>query len=58
MLKDCRLNVVTSASNGLKIGGNTKALLEKDISAYDISALAYDIPKIGGLDFTTPIVKI
>lgn len=58
LLKDCRLNVVTSASNGLKIGGNTKALLEKDISAYDISALAYDIPKGGGLDFTTQIVKI
>lgn len=45
LLKDCRLNIVTSASNGIRTGGNTKALLEKDILAYDISALAYDIPK-------------
>lgn len=58
LLKDCRLNIVTSASNGIRTGGNTKALLEKDILAYDISALAYDIPKRSGLDFTTPIVKI
>ena len=58
LLKDCRLNIVTSASNGIRTGGNTKALLEKDILAYDISALAYEIPKRSGLDFTTPIVKI
>lgn len=58
LLKDCRLNVVTSVIGGLNIGGNTKALLEKDIFACDISALAYDIPKNSGLDFTTPIVKI
>lgn len=58
LLKNCRLNIVTSASNGIRTGGNTKALLEKDILAYDISALAYDIPKRSGLDFTTPIVKI
>lgn len=58
LLKDCRLNVVTSAIAGLKIGGSTKALLEKDISAYNISALAYRVPKKGGLDFTTQIVKI
>ena len=58
LLKDCRLNIVTSASNGIRTGGNTKALLEKDILAYDILALAYDIPKRSGLDFTTPIVKI
>lgn len=58
LLKDCRLNVVTSAIAGLKIGGSTKALLEKDISAYNISVLAYRVPKKGGLDFTTQIVKI
>lgn len=58
LLKTCTLNVVTSASGGIKLGGNTAKLLKKDIFATDISSLAYSTPKQCGLDFTTPIIKI
>ncbi len=57
LLKECRLNVVTSVSNGLKIGGNTEKLLSKDILATDISGLAYDNVRISGADFYTPVIK-
>lgn len=58
LLKTCKLNVVTSASNGIKLGGNTQLLLSKDILASDILALAYNQPQQAGLDYTTPIIKI
>lgn len=58
LLKSCKLNVVTSASNGLKLGGNTEKLLKKDIFASDIMALAYNEPQRAGFDYTTPIIKI
>ncbi len=56
LLKHCRKNVVTSAADGLRLGGNVKKLLEKDIFASDTAALAYNKPKRSGLDFVTPIV--
>jgi cytidyltransferase-like protein len=58
LLKGCSLKVVTSASDGLKLGGNTEILLKKDILATDIAALAYKKPQKTGADFTTPIIKI
>lgn len=58
LLKTCTLNVVTSASDGIKLGKNTEKLLTKDIFATDISSLAYPVPKQCGLDFTTPIIKL
>lgn len=57
LLKHCQKKVITSAVNGLKLGGSTSILLEKDIYATDIAALAYNTPKSRGLDFITPIVK-
>lgn len=58
LLKGCSFKVVTSASDGLKLGGNTEILLKKDILATDIAALAYKNPQKTGADFTTPIIKI
>lgn len=58
LLKDCSLNVVTSASDGLKLGANTAKLLAKDILATDVASLAYDLPQKCGIDFTNQIVKV
>ena len=57
LLKNCRLPVVTSVSKGLKLGKNVQTLLEKDIFATDIAALAYPTPHKCGMDFTTQIIK-
>lgn len=58
LLKDCRLPVITSVKSGLALGKDISEMLERDIFATDISALAYEIPKPCGADFTTPIVKV
>ena len=58
LLKSCRLNVITSVSEGVKLGGNIKKLLEKDIFATDIAALAYNNIEKCKSDFITPIIKI
>lgn len=57
LLKHCKKNVITSAASGMKLGGSTSRLLEKDIFATDIAALAYNTPKSRGLDFITPVAK-
>lgn len=57
LLKHCRKPVVTSAADGLRLGGNIQKLLKKDIFASDIFALCHTPPLCAGLDFTTPIVK-
>ncbi len=57
LLKNCTLPVVTSVAKGLKLGGNTQTLLEKDIFATDTAALAYPTPHKCGMDFTTQIIK-
>ena len=58
LLKDCRLEVVTSVAKALKNDSEISALLKKDVLATDISALAYN--NIGGCgnDYTQQIVKI
>ena len=58
LLKSCRLNVITSVSEGVKLGGNIKKLLEKDIFSTDIAALAYNNIENCKSDFITPIIKI
>ncbi|MEE1220115.1 MAG: nucleotidyltransferase family protein [Ruminococcus sp.] len=58
LLKDCKLSVVTSVSNGLKLSENIKKLLSNDILATDIAALAYESTQKCNADFTTPIIKI
>lgn len=57
LLKHCKKTVITSAASGMKLGGSTSRLLEKDIFATDIAALAYNTPKSRGLDFITPVAK-
>ena len=58
LLKDCRLEVVTSVAKALKNDSEISALLKKDVLATDISALAYN--NIGGCgnDYTQQIIKI
>lgn len=58
LLKDCKLEVVTSVAKGLKLGGNIEKLLKLDVLATDVSALAYN--EIHGMsrDFTNGVVKI
>lgn len=58
LLKTCKINIVTSANDGIKLGGNTEKLLKKDIYATDVSALAYDPTMKKGMDYITPIIKI
>ncbi len=57
LLKHCQKPVVTSAADGLRLGGNIQKLLQKDIFASDIFALCQTPAQRAGLDFTTPIVK-
>jgi len=56
MLKDCDIEVVTSVAKALK-NENIREMLEKDVYATDISALAYNEITVKGIDFTTPIIK-
>ena len=56
MLKECKLEVVTSVAKALK-NENIRDMLEKDVYATDISALAYNKMLDKGIDFTTPIIK-
>lgn len=58
MLKECRLEVVTSVSKALKNNGEIKTILEKDVLATDISALAYKNINSAKSDFVTPIIKV
>ena len=58
LLKSCRLEVVTSVSEGLKNGGNIEKLLKADVLATDISALAYKNINRCGIDYTTPVIKL
>ena len=58
LLKNSSLPVITSTATGLKLGGNIKQMLEKDIFSSDIAALAYPSPNKCGSDFTTPVIKI
>ncbi len=58
LLKNCSFDVVTSVSSALKSGGNKARLIEKDIFASDVAALAYKTPVKMGLDYTTPIIKV
>lgn len=58
LLKNCSLEVITSVSKGLKLGGNIEKLLTLDIRATDIQAVACDIPLNMGRDFTEQIIKV
>lgn len=58
MLKNCRLEVITSVAKALKSGTINTELLKKDVLATDILALAYDKPCGCKADFTEPIIKI
>lgn len=58
MLKTCKLNVVTSAAKGMKIGGNTSLLLNKDVFAADVAALGYNKIVNSHKDYTTRMIKI
>lgn len=56
MLKECNIEVVTSVSKALK-NEQISQMLEKDVYATDISALAYNKIMDKGIDFTTRIIK-
>lgn len=58
LLKHCKTEVVTSAAQGLRLGGSIERLLGLDIYASDVAALLYDVPNAAGSDFTAPVVKI
>ncbi len=58
LLKSCGADVVTSVAKALKNGGENAKLLEKDLLASDILALAYDEITDCGADFYTQIIKI
>lgn len=58
LLKHCQKPVVTSAADGMRLGGNIQKLLQKDVYASDIFALCHTPVQRAGLDFTTPIVKV
>lgn len=58
LLKSCGADVVTSVAKALKNGGENAKLLEKDLLASDILALAYDKITDCGADFYTQIIKI
>ncbi len=53
------LPIVTSTSSALKeLGASGRTVLEKEIKASDIFALARNTPQPCGADFTQPLVKI
>lgn len=58
LLKNCRIKVVTSVAKSLKSDSNISKLLEKDILATDIAALAYNDVGRCGSDYVEQIVKI
>lgn len=58
LLKNCRLEVVTSVAKALKSDSNITKLLEKDVIATDIAALAYNDVVKCGKDYTEQIAKI
>lgn len=58
LLKSCNKEIVTSVAKAMKLGGNISALLEKDVTATDISSIAYKKIKPKGTDYTTKIIKL
>lgn len=58
LLKNCRFEVVTSVAKALKSDTNITKLLEKDVLATDIAALAYNDVDRCGNDYIQQIVKI
>ena len=58
LLKNCRIKVVTSVAKSLKSDSNISKLLEKDVLATDIAALAYNDVGRCGSDYVEQIVKI
>ena len=58
LLKSCNLEVVTSVAKALKADSDTARLLEKDVLANDIAALAYNNVGKCGNDYIQQIVKI
>lgn len=58
LLKNCNVEVVTSVAKTMKKESNISRLLEKDVLATDIAALAYnDVGRFGN-DYLQQIVKI
>lgn len=58
LLKNCRFEVVTSVAKTLKSDTSITKLLEKDVLATDIAALAYNDVDRCGNDYIQQIVKI
>lgn len=58
LLKNCRFEVVTSVAKTLKSDTSITRLLEKDVLATDIAALAYNDVDRCGNDYIQQIVKI
>lgn len=58
LLKNCRFEVVTSVAKAMKAELNITNLLEKDVLATDIAALAYNDVIRCGNDYIQQIVKI
>lgn len=58
LLKNCRFEVVTSVAKVLKSDSKNTNLLEKDILATDIAALAYNEIDSCGKDYSQQVVKI
>ena len=58
LLKSCKLEVVTSVAKGMKLGGNVRTLLEKDILATDIAYIAFKEIKGCGNDYTTGVIRL
>ena len=58
LLKNCRIKVVTSVAKSLKSDSNISKLIEKDVLATDIAALAYNDVGRCGSDYVEQIVKI
>ena len=58
LLKNCRFEVVTSVAKAMKAEPNITNLLEKDVLATDIAALAYNDVIRCGNDYIQQIVKI
>ncbi len=57
ILKGCELDVVTSVAKAIKNGGATARLLQIDVRATDIFALATDKITNCGTDYTAKIIK-
>ena len=58
LLKSCSIEVVTSVAKALKSESDIVKLLEKDVLATDIAALAYNDVGRCGSDYVEQIVKI